>query len=307
MAGPGTTAGEMLRAVLRDLARSVVERQPAALADEPDAVHQLRTAVRRLRNVLAAFGDLVDPATAGALRARLSAYGDRLGLARDLEVRAADVRAAADAVGLAPGPRDRLLRDLQVAHAAAHAQLVAWCRSDHGAALAAVLGTVLDDAGGVGPVGAAARPGDVVAAEVLLAQADRVLALGADHLGDRDVAHTVRKAGRRLRHVADAVATPPAAVLGDEARALGAAGATVQKLLGDHRDAGLLAEHVRSVVALDGDAAASSAMVEHAEGRAAAALADVPRALEDLAVLRARAQARRAPADGRVVNQAGDR
>ena len=303
MAGPRMTAGEMLGAVLDDLARSVARSQPAALADEPDAVHQLRTAVRRLRNVLAAFGDMVDPATAGVLRARLSAYGDRLGLARDLEVRAADVPEAADAVGLGPGPTERLLRDLRAAHATAHAELVAWCGSEEGAAVAAALAS----AGDVAMVDGAGRPADVVAAEVLLAQADRVLAHGQAYLADSDAAHALRKAGRRLRHVADAVVQPPAAVLGDDARALGAAGATVQKLLGEHRDAGLLAEHVRSAGVRDGDAQELAATEEHAQRRAAAALAAVPRALEELAELRARAQTRRAPADGRVVNQAGGR
>jgi CHAD domain-containing protein len=302
MAGPRLTAGEMLGAVLDDLARSVVDEQRAALDDDPDAVHQLRTAVRRLRNVLAAFGGLVDPATAGALRACLSAYGDRLGVVRDLEVRAADVQEAAAAVGLASEPTDRLLRDLRAGHAAAHAQLVAWCRSDDGAALAHELGRASD----VTIVDGAGRPAELVSGDVLLAQADRVLGQSDDYLTDRDAAHAVRKAGRRLRHVADAVTKPPAAVLGDDARALGAGGGRIQRLLGDHRDAVLLAEHVRAVAGLDGDRRLFGPLLEHAGQRASTAMAGVPAALEELAVLRARAQTGRAPADGRVVNQAGE-
>ncbi len=55
MGGREMTAGDMLADIVGDLVALIDARTPAALADEPDAVHQLRTAVRRLRNVLAAF------------------------------------------------------------------------------------------------------------------------------------------------------------------------------------------------------------------------------------------------------------
>ncbi|WP_344400196.1 CHAD domain-containing protein, partial [Promicromonospora sukumoe] len=68
--------------------RRVHDGVPAALADEPDAVHRLRTSVRRLRNVLAAFKRYLDRDAAAELRSRLKELGDVLGKARDLEVRA---------------------------------------------------------------------------------------------------------------------------------------------------------------------------------------------------------------------------
>ncbi|NYJ00653.1 CHAD domain-containing protein [Nocardioides thalensis] len=275
MAAPDLTVGELLPVVLDDLAGRIAERTPAALADAPDGVHQLRTEVRRLRNVLAAFGGLLDPGPVGAVRAQLSSYGDRLGRARDLEVRAADAAAAAAAVGLGAGPSARLVGPLAEAHRTAHAKLVAWVGGHEEIAGLSELGAVTVVGGG--------RPARVVAQEVLLAQADRALAREADYLSDPDAGHALRKAARRLRHVADAVTKEPGDVLGEPATALGKAGKGIQSLLGDQRDALLLAECVRGLLPDAGpDAPAYLEVVAHAEQRAAAALGDVPGALAEL-------------------------
>ena len=72
---------------LRAISDRLDELEPAALADEPDAVHQMRTHVRRLRSVLAAYAPLFDAAVAEALRRRYGEFGRELGTVRDLEVR----------------------------------------------------------------------------------------------------------------------------------------------------------------------------------------------------------------------------
>ncbi|WP_157602450.1 CHAD domain-containing protein, partial [Promicromonospora kroppenstedtii] len=76
------TAGELLSLAIGDLVRQIQDDVPRALADEPDAVHRLRTSVRRLRNVLAAFRRYLDRDAAAALRSRLKEWGDVLGQAR---------------------------------------------------------------------------------------------------------------------------------------------------------------------------------------------------------------------------------
>ena len=48
-------AGTAVLAALTSIADRLRELEPAALADEPDAVHQLRTHVRRVRSLLAAI------------------------------------------------------------------------------------------------------------------------------------------------------------------------------------------------------------------------------------------------------------
>jgi CHAD domain-containing protein len=278
--GGQATAGEMLAEIVGDLAAKIAAKTPAALADEPDAVHQLRTAVRRLRNVLAAFSQFVEPSAVGGLRAQLAEYGDRLGLARDLEVRAVWCAEVATEVGLADNLRERLVAPVLAEHAQAHAALVTWSGSAEAEALHAALcawATSRALANG------SARPAAVVAQEVLTAQVDRVLAHGTDYLTDEDAAHALRKACRRLRHTADAVTQPPAAVLGSDAAALGQLGTRVQSLLGDHRDALLLGDYVRRAVPEDPDERAPYAVVIEAAGRAAdAAIAAVPEVLADL-------------------------
>ncbi len=281
MAGRESTAGEMLAEIIGDLAARIIDRGPAALADEPDAVHQLRTAVRRLRNVLAAFAQYVEPAAVGGLRAHLSEYGDRLRRARDLEVRAQWCAAISAEAGLDEELLQGLVGPLEEAHTEAHAGLVAWSRSREAEQLQAALCAW---AQAPALVSGSARPGVVVAREVVAAQADRVLTLDADYRGDIEAAHALRKAGRRLRHAADAVTRPPAALLGPDAAALGELGARIQSLLGDHRDAMLLAGYVRgSLPAEPAVRAAYATVIEAAERAASDAIGGVPEVLADLA------------------------
>ncbi|WP_183094139.1 CHAD domain-containing protein [Nocardioides stalactiti] len=280
------TAGEMLAEIVGDLVAAIDAKGDAALADEPDAVHQLRTSVRRLRNVLAAFSELFEPSSAGRIRAGLADHGDHLGLVRDLEVRIESCVRVAGEVGVADDLVAALVAPLRVAHVEAHAALVAWVASEESVRLRSAL-----LAWSAAPVLAAgsARPAGVVAAEKVATQVDRVLAHGREDLADAESAHALRKAGRRLRHVADAVTRPPASVLGDDAAALGKLGARIQTLLGDHRDALLLVDHVRRALPSDPAARAECCrIVAAAEAEAAAVLGAVPGLLTDLEASSAR-------------------
>ncbi len=278
--GRDATAGEMLTDIVGALASTIDERQAAALADEPDAVHQLRTSVRRLRNVLAAFSQYAEPSAVGGLRAQLAEYGDRLGEARDLEVRAEWCERLAAEVGLDSVLRGRLVAPVLAAHADAHGAFVAWAASPEAQALTAALGAwATRPALAIG----SARPAHVVAREVLTAQVDRVRKRADDHASDPEAAHALRKAARRLRHTADAVTRPPAEVLGKDEAALGSIGSRIQSLLGDHRDALLLADYVRESLPDEPAPRASYlTVVDAAERTAAEALAAVPDVLQEL-------------------------
>ena len=280
MGGREATAGEMLAEVVSDLVARIGAKAPAALDDEPDGVHQLRTAVRRLRNVLAAFSQYVEPSVVGGLRARLAEYSDRLGLARDLEVRAAWCERFATEVGLGDELREGLVAPLLEEHARAHAALVAWAGSPDAEPLTAALSQWVE---APALANGTARPASAVAREVLAAQVERVLDHATGYQTDLEAAHALRKASRRLRHTADAVTRPPAAVLGSDAAALGEIGSRVQSLLGDHRDALMLADHVRRSLPDDaGVRAAYASLIEAAEKAADAAIAAVPDVLAEL-------------------------
>jgi CHAD domain-containing protein len=110
--------------------------------------------------------------------------------------------------------------------------------------------------------------------------------LGAAHHLDDVVgvveAHEVRKAARRLRHTADAVSGPPASVLDGWAPMVGGLGKTIQGMLGDHRDALLLADHVREHAVDVADPASYLELVAHTEREARQAVGGLAQAILEL-------------------------
>src|SRR4051812_41826467 len=99
-------AGEF---VLSALAGQIAALQAADVllrTDQPDAVHQIRVAARRLRSTLAAFRAVLDRATTGPIRDELSWLGGQLADARDDEVALEHLRAvvATEPVELVLGP-----------------------------------------------------------------------------------------------------------------------------------------------------------------------------------------------------------
>ena len=256
--------------------RQIQDGVPPALADEPDALHRLRTSVRRLRNVLAAFRRYLDQDAAAELRARLKEWGDVLGQARDLEVRAWQAAAVADTAGLDEAARSALVDPLWAAQARAHAAAGRWTRSDRGRDLDRLLAE-WSAAPRLGDK--ASRPAKRAARRAVRRQAARTLD-AVPRLGDPGTAHELRKAARRLRHTCDAITRPPVGLLGRRTEDLGAAGHRLQTVLGEHRDALLLAGHVRDHA---GGSPQHDAVVDLCQERALTALADLPAALADLA------------------------
>lgn len=265
----------MLTLAVQDHVRRIRELGPPALADEPGAVHRLRTSVRRLRTVLAAFRRYLDKDATVELRAELKGWGDVLGQVRDLEVRAREAATAADAVHLGAADRSALVEPLVRARTRAHADLVRWTSSDRGRALARLLDTWAAEP----RLGEhTSRPARKAARRAVRHEVGRTLsAVGA--LADVGSAHELRKAARRLRHTCEAITRAPVGLLGRRTKRLGSAGHGLQFLLGGHRDALLLAEHVRTRT--DGSTD-SDAVVRLCQERALAALANLPAALGDL-------------------------
>jgi inorganic triphosphatase YgiF len=81
---PASPAGQVVLAYLRDQAETLKSLDPMVRRDEPDSVHQLRVATRRLRSTLRTFKRV----TGGGdhLAAELKWLGGILGEARDAEV-----------------------------------------------------------------------------------------------------------------------------------------------------------------------------------------------------------------------------
>ena len=236
-----------------------------------DAVHQARTRVRRVRSILSVYRRAFDREEDRRLRARLKTLGHRLGTVRDLEVRAADLQAlagsqedprVAEAVAAqaaqAREQHDRALDDLlRLLRSRGHRELLADLQRFAAA-------PPLSEAGREHP-GKVARRG-------LKRAVRRVRRSEGDTLEQR---HVTRKAARRLRYAAEAVADD----LGDRAVRLAAAAETVQDALGDHRDGLLLGRHLREG-APDGTLDAVAAEVEQRARDALAGLDDALAAIE---------------------------
>lgn len=277
-------ASALLVAAIGDLVNSLEQADPAARADEPDAVHRMRTIVRRLRSVLAAYRSLFESAVTDDLRERLGRIGSALGDARDLEVRALRAEALLDELGQPEtDARARLVDGARDLYAKAHTHLGAVLSSPEYFRLLDDL-----DAFVAHPplTGAAEKSAKKVVKKVLARElrrvqkrADAVETAGGD-LESR--LHAVRKAGRRLRYAAEAA---QAANVG-RTTAAAAAGERVQDTLGEHRDCVLFGGHLSRTAdraeAAGEKTAVYAALAELSSRSGTAALAESSSALADV-------------------------
>jgi CHAD domain-containing protein len=238
------SAGDVVQAYLRIQAQAVTSLEPMVRVGEPDSVHQMRVATRRLRAALRSFGEVIPLADSDHLAGELRWLGHMLGEARDAEVLAGHLRET-----LRPMPAEAVVGPVQARvqgyfaprRAAARAVLLEALDSPRYAGLVAELNRFAHDH----PRGsrAAAPARDVLPEAVRRAyrQTKRRMrrALHTPAGPARDVAlHRARRSARRARYAAEA-ASP---VVGKKAQAFGGQMKKVQSVLGHHQDA-VLARH----------------------------------------------------------------
>ena len=234
---PGTAAAVVL-AHLEAQVAELLRRDPAVRLDEPDSVHKMRVATRRLRSALVTFRPVFDPEVTEPLRAELAWLAGLLGVPRDAEVMREHLTGmlAAEPAGLVLGPVARRIRlELSGAYRDGRDVLLKALEVPRYLALLDALEELLR-----------APPltdrGRLPAAAVLPRRARRtwrrlraaVEAAEAAEAGpERDHAlHEVRKSAKRARYAGEALA--PA--FGPDAAAFAAAVEEVQEVLGDHQD-----------------------------------------------------------------------
>jgi CHAD domain-containing protein len=84
---PGGEARERVITLLREQIDALRDAEPGVrLGRDPEEIHKMRTAVRRLRAVLGAVRDMFEPRWVGHLRKELEWLGETLGARRDLDV-----------------------------------------------------------------------------------------------------------------------------------------------------------------------------------------------------------------------------
>ncbi|WP_031519310.1 CYTH and CHAD domain-containing protein [Streptomyces sp. NRRL F-5123] len=247
--GPGrgarrVRAGSVGEAVMDRLGTQVdalLRSDAGTRADAPDALHQMRSAARRLRDVLRAHRRVLDRSRTDRVAGELHWLVGALADARDHEVLARRLPAQATRLRqLDPDPAVRAAADglaarLREQEGARHA--AAWGRA------VAALGSaryfaLLDDLDGLLADPPLRRRARRPAGKQLrkAAEADRrrlLRRLAAAERGREQALHQVRKAARRARHTAE-VALPYG---GKRARRLRKRTKKLQQLLGDHQDA----------------------------------------------------------------------
>ena len=231
-----TPPGEALGIAFENEYRALLTHDPGTRrGDDPEDLHQLRVATRRLRAFLRAARPLLEPEWAEPLREELGWLGGHLGPARDLDVMLIRFR---DEVAALAGDADAaagLIETLEHERAAAYADVAETLGSERYYAL-------LDR------LEAAAAPpltgDDTSLAKIFKREAKRMRKTFAE-LGDHpedDALHASRIAVKRARYAADLAAHE----LGKGGERFVAVAKQLQDILGDHQDAVVAQERIRA-------------------------------------------------------------
>ena len=234
-----TSAGSLLRQRLAEQREALRVAEAAVRAGEPEGLHDLRVAMRRMRSALATFRPILDTSVTEPLRAELKWASGRLGEARDADV-AADqtdhLLDEADLTGLEDDAVSGLRARLRLDAAAATDVVDETLDSTRYAATMFLLDDLVADPPLTEKAEQEARK---VARKRVRHDARRVLeraatAKAADDPEERTARlHEVRKAAKRLRYAAETAR----AVTGKRVRRIGKRAKGVQSVLGDHHDA----------------------------------------------------------------------
>src|SRR5262245_16541647 len=115
----------------RQIGELRVQTGVALVGSDPEGVHQLRVAVRRIRAALKAANQRAEHAEDGALRAELRWFFGELGPLRDLDVLIARLREeTADFTPAELTAFDRLLTGLRAEHGVAREQVTRALRGE---------------------------------------------------------------------------------------------------------------------------------------------------------------------------------
>jgi CHAD domain-containing protein len=241
-------AGLVVGAALRDHVEELIGQDPRVRLDEPDSVHQMRVATRRLRSLLAAYRPLYDRSVTEPVRAELKWLGGVLGAARDAEVLRDRLRTAAaeEPDDLLLGPvAARLDTEFGKTYREAHEQVVAALDSPRYLGLLESLDALVTSPPWTDLA-------DRTAARVVPRRVrsswrrvrDAARQAAAAPVGRRDEAlHEVRKAAKRARYASEAART----VFGSPAKRFGSEMKAVQTHLGLLQDSVAAREVLRPI------------------------------------------------------------
>lgn len=237
--GKKSSAGNVVLAAVTAHVAQLEGCDAAVRRDEPDSVHQMRVATRKLRSTLRSFGKVLDRDATVDIATELRWLAGVLGEARDQEVIQERVEAC-----LAATPSEDVLGPLAAKlsqqfareHTEAHARALAELDTDRYYALLDALDALTADPPLTPLTGKRGRKALPPLVKRTTRKLDKAVAAVAEHPEGPERAtalHTVRKAAKRARYAAELVAP----LLGKDATRSAKRFKAVQSLLGDHQDA----------------------------------------------------------------------
>jgi CHAD domain-containing protein len=242
-------AGAVVVHHLRGQVDALIRLDRSVRRYEPDAVHQMRVATRRLRSALATYRVLFDSTRTDPLRSELAWLAAALGAPRDAEVLRDRLRGAVSELpeDLILGPISKGIElELGERHRTAHAALEQALDQDRYLALLDALDDVLEHP----PfTGRAERPARRELPRLVARSCKRVdreaeAAAQASTQTDRELhVHEVRKAAKRARYAAESATV----VFGKPAKRLAVRMERVQEILGQHQDGVVARQSIRDL------------------------------------------------------------
>lgn len=243
-AGPADPAVHHVRAKLDREIRALLAYEPGTRSGaDPEDLHQMRVALRRMRSVLKLSGALVGDG-AEPVRAELGWLGQSLGEVRDYDVLIGHLREVIADFEVRDQPAGRrLVSRFVTERAAAKRRLTRALSSARYSTLLREVSLLTRS-----PAPASDEPHDLVTglAKPHRKLAKAVRALPADPPDD-DL-HALRIHGKKLRYAAELAQTSAKKKRAKRIKKLIKATRNFQTVLGDHQDAVIAAERMRTVL-----------------------------------------------------------
>lgn len=243
---PAQTVGEVAFAVLRRHFTSLLRHEPGTLlGEDPEHLHDMRVATRRMRAALRLFAGAFTPEEASELRAELRGIANALGRVRDLDVQIEQIgKLASRLVSVEPAALDPLVDLLEQRREAARSEMLTLLRSASYRRLKASLirrlqrGPVTEspDAESSGAKSSGATSPILTVGAELLQRCRRKVMRAGKHIESSSPPfeyHVLRIHGKRFRYALEFME----GVYGPSVRRLIRSLVMLQDLLGAHQDA----------------------------------------------------------------------
>ncbi len=246
---PRSRAGAVALAHLREQVEELIARESGAREDEPDAVHKMRVATRRLRSALSTYRPLLRRERTDPVRDELKWLADALGEPRDAEVLRDRLRhlAKEQPGDLVLGPvLRRIDQETGARHRTGRDHLLEALDDERYRRLLGTLTALVTDPPFTKAAHRRAKRGLPRLVGRAATRVDRAAraANGATTPEQREtLLHEVRKAAKRVRYAAESVAP----VFGKPAKRLAKRMERLQDVLGEHQDSVVTRDALRQL------------------------------------------------------------